>query len=758
MLIRKLFRTLCKYKAQFISMIIMTALGVGIFIGFNIEWYSIEKNVEIFFEETGFSDYRIISQDGFTEDDLSKVSELYGEYYVTRYMSFNTEVQSGVETLDDTISLISVENINVSGFTSSNKEEYNEYSEGLWLSEKYAESNNVNIGEELEIKYNDKIINVVVTGLIKSSEHMIFIQDSTQIMPDYDNFGYAYISPSLLEDILEMKFYTQIHVITNDEKEEFKLKIDNALNSNSTIVSKDDTVSYSGSSSEVEEGKIMGSILPVVFLVISILTMVTTMNRITNKERIQIGTLSALGFRKKKIMIHYSLYALIVGIVGIVLGILLGYFLAYFIINPNGSMSTYIDMPYWDLYIPTFCYLVLGVVLLTLMFVGGMSIHNILKHSTLEILKPNTKNKMKSLKIENSKLFQKLSFSTRWNLRDILQNKTRTLMSLFGVIGCMVILIAALGMNDTMNNFSTKSYDEALNYNNKINLSDNITDDKLNELIDIYDADYSSSLGIKIDELNLILDIYNIENDYVKFIDSKGGFTKINNDGAYICTRLAEELDLTIGDNINILLYGSDITYEIKISGILSSISKNIVITEEYAKTLELSYTVDSLYTNEDVVIEDGIKSIQSKESFVNTFDTLLEIMYIMITMFVIIGLILCLVVLYNLGVMGYSEKYREMATLKVLGFKDKKISKLLITQNLWLSIIGIIIGIPLGYFTLVYLLNAISNDYEMILTINLNTYISSVLLNVGISFIVSLMVARKNKNINMVEALKAIE
>lgn len=114
--------------------------------------------------------------------------------------------------------------------------------------------------------------------------------------------------------------------------------------------------------------------------------------------------------------------------------------------------------------------------------------------------------------------------------------------------------------------------------------------------------------------------------------------------------------------------------------------------------------------------------------------------------------------VLYNLGIMSYTERYREMATLKVVGFKDKKIGRLLIDQNMWLSLIGVVIGIPLGILTLDYLLKALAGEYEMSLTVSAVAYIISVMLTFGMSLPVSLMVARKNKKIDMVEALKGAE
>ena len=135
-----------------------------------------------------------------------------------------------------------------------------------------------------------------------------------------------------------------------------------------------------------------------------------------------------------------------------------------------------------------------------------------------------------------------------------------------------------------------------------------------------------------------------------------------------------------------------------------------------------------------------------------------MEIMNMMIIILVIGALVLGIVVLYNLGVMSYTERYREMATLKVVGFKDKKIGQLLIGQNLWLSVVGILIGLPAGIGTLAYLLKALAGEYEMRLVISPQTVVISILLTAGMSLLVGWMVSRKNRRIDMVEALKGAE
>ena len=141
-----------------------------------------------------------------------------------------------------------------------------------------------------------------------------------------------------------------------------------------------------------------------------------------------------------------------------------------------------------------------------------------------------------------------------------------------------------------------------------------------------------------------------------------------------------------------------------------------------------------------------------------DSFDTFMEIMNAMIAVFVVGGLVLGVVVLYNLGVMSYTERYRELATLKVVGFRDRRIGGILIGQNLWLSVVGVILGLPMGAGVLDYALKKMAGEYEMRMTLGWATYVFSIALTMGVSLLVSAMVSRKNRKIDMVEALKGAE
>ena len=748
------------YKAQFISMIIMIALGIGIFVGFNMEWVSIDVNTSSFFEKTNFADFRIISDSGFSEDDLNKVKDIDGVSDVSRFLSVNADVegQNG-----DTVALTVTENENVSKPYLISGKEYDAKSEnGVWLSDKYAAANGFELGDDITFKYKTIEISGKVEGLIKASEYLVCVRDSSQLMPNYNTHGFAYISPVMYEKAAKMAFYPQINIISSLSKKEMAEKIDAALDKTLLVLSKDENSSYAAQQGEAEEGKTMGSVMPVLFLLIAVLTMVTTMHRLTAKEKTQIGTLKALGFKDKRILRHYTSYAFMIGIIGSALGIGLGYFVAWFLMNPNGSMGTYLDMPEWKLGIPWFCYIILAAIIVLLTLIGFLSVKQMLHGTPADALRPYTPKKVKNLLVEKTKWFHRLSFGTRWNLRDTMRHKSRTAMSLIGIIGCTLLIVGSLGMRDTMTAFLDMYYNDATNYSSRIYVSEDATDEQIQELIKKYDGDWSASVSVQLNEKAISLDVYELTTNKVRFPSAETkDFENIADDGAYICKRLSDEFNLKKGDTVTISPYGSDDEYTLKISGIIRSVSENIVISPKYAEKLGLDVKADSIYTSTgkaDIKAESAIKSVQSKQMIIDSFDTFNEIMNMMVAVLIVAATVLGIVVLYNLGVMSYTERYREMATLKVVGFRNRKIGKLLISQNMWVTVIGVIVGIPAGMGTLSFLVTQLASEYELRISVSVLSIAVSAVLTFAVSLLVSLMVARKNKKIDMVEALKGAE
>ena len=794
MLIRKLFRTAWSYKAQFISMIIMITLGMGVFLGFNIEWYTIEYNTGKFFADTHYADYRLYSETGFTRDDLEKISEIEGVEAATRFLSVNLDLEGdGQKSLALDVS----EDANVSVFMTTQGAAYDANSDGIWLSDKFAAANDIGLGDSLTLVFKGTDITGEVVGLIKSAEHMICVADSNQLMPDYTTYGFAYISPHKLEGILRdiisdtyrqtlvdagvpedwigelpeelladeledslNSVYAQVHIRSGMEKAALGDAIGSVLGRTVMVTSKDDHVVYKEAQGEAEEGKTMGSILPVLFLAIAMLTMTTTMHRIATNEKIQIGTLKALGFKNRRILRHYTSYGLMIGLLGTGIGVLLGYGIAAVIMSPDGMMGTYFDMPEWILVMPSFCVPVMLGAILLLTLISYLSVFRQLRGNAAETLRPYVPKNMKKSLFERLCAWDGMRFGTKWNIRDIMRHKSRSAMTLVGIIGCMILLVGGLGMKDTMAGFLDLLDHGISNYHTKVNLADNADRVDAEALCRQLDGDWLSQSGISLDGETVTLEIYHNERDLIRVIDEDNHPIDMSDDGVYLCLRLKDRAK--VGDTITFSPYGSDDTYTVRVSGYYRSVmTEAVAMTDLCADRLGISYTITSIYTDtlaKDIAKTDIVAGTQDQAQLMETFDSFNEIMDTMVYILVLAAVILGAVVLYNLGVMSYIERSRELATLKVLGFRDRRIGGLLIAQNIWLTVIGTVIGLFAGVGVLQWLLTALAGEYEMKLMLGPLTYSVSILLTFGVSIVVGLMVARKNRNIDMVEALKDAE
>ena len=754
MLFRKLLRTLLNYKAQFISMIIMLAIGIGVFAGFSGEWYSIKKDSEYFYNLDGFADFRITNKLGFTEADLEKIKSIDGVEDATLYLNVETRTKD-----DDIIDICTSSNMNVSGFTVIKGEEYDEDNiGGIWLSDEYAKKNKVELGQLFYITFQGIDIPLEVKGLIKSSEFLICVLDETQMMSDFKNSGYGFVTTKSIETALGSSFYTQINVKSNMDKIEFEKAAFDKLENSYIVLSKDEVVSYKEVQGEINEGQIMACLIPSLFFIISLLTLITTMNRLVTNEKMQIGILKALGFKDRKIIRHYVSYAIFIGICGAILGIGLGYVLCFYIINPHGPMGTYFDMPRWTLYFPWYVWLVLVGMIFILALIGYASVKKILKGTAADALRPYTPKKMKPLLIEKTKWFHKSRFSFRWNIRDIFRHKARSLMSIFGVIGCTVLLVATFGTKYLLQGFVTNYYDKPMHYEIRINLNETTSKEKALEIATLYNGDLVGSQPIKINDELYYLEIDNINSDLISILDiNTKPIREIKNTGAYIPKKTAKELGLKVGDKIEIESFMTKDKYEIEVIEITRSLTGSIVITDEYADALGLDYKYNQIYTKTKTIeADEAISSTQTKKNIIDSFMAIMEVMDAMVVLLALASVILGIVVLYNLGILSYMERYRELATLKVLGFKDKKITSLLVTQNMWMTLFGMILGAPLGVWVLKALMDLLASDYDIKLKLDPRMFIYSFILVLITSLFVSYMVARKNKHIDMVEALKA--
>ena len=703
--------------------------------------------------------------------------------------SIQDSVNADVKGSDDQLALTVTESEHTSGFVLTEGEKYDRWDEdGFWLMDKYAGLNGIKPGDKLTVTFEDMEFTGTVRGLIESAEYLICVRDESQVMPDFNTYGYVYASPAMLRKVIEQQIrkeepdidedimsvavkqacdetFCQVNVNSSMSKQEIQAAVDKALGRSLLILTKDENVSYKESRGEMNEGKTMGAVLPVLFLAIAILTMITTMNRITISEKTQIGTLKALGFRDRRIIRHYTSYAVVISLTGSILGMVLGYLLCKMVMSQDGMMGTYFVMPDWTVHIPLWIWAVVLAIIMLTIFIGYLSVRDLLRGTAAETLRPYTPRHIHRLLLEGTALWRRMRFGTKWNLRDIFRHKSRSAMSFIGTFGCMLMLVASFGMNQTMTNFLDTFYDGTAVYASKVFMSSDADNKDAVRFAGKLDGDYSASVSAKVGDKTVSVDVYNITHGLYRFIDKDSNIIELPEEGALICKRLARDFDAKPGDTVTVEPYGTDESYDILISGINGSLTESISMTEEYAESLGLTdseaYRINSVYTmtaKDQIAASGDITSIQSKQDIIDSFDAFMKIFYFFIIVLIVASVLLCLIVLYNLGIMSYMERYREMATLKVLGFRNKAIGRLLISQNLWISVAGTLLGIPAGIWALNYLMNLLAGEYEMETMVGPVSILSATALNLGVAVIVGRMIARKNRTINMVEALKGTE
>lgn len=751
MLKRKIIRTLLNYKAQMISMLLMIILGVGIFLGCNIEWYSIKTNRTNYYEDTGYPEYRIY-KDSFSLDELQYVKDFSDVKYATRALttlgSLNNNTYLMLNVLED---CQNIKPLYIDG------EVYSNEADGIYLSDLYAKENNIKLNDYLDIEAEGFKIHEPVKGLIKSSEYLICLKDSSQLLPNYKEYAYCYLSPKMITKYLGQAFYNTVYASSKLSTSDFEAKALNALGASITVLSYQDETGYSGSNGEIEEGKTMALLIPTAFILIAVLTMVTTMARISTNERIQMGVLKSLGFKRKKIARHYSLYGLIIGIIGTLIGCVLAYGIAYYIINPKGPMSTYLDFPSWHLYMPWYGVLIVILLPITLGIISYLIVNSELKGTACETLKPKREKAVKASYIEKTKFFSKASFQTKWNIRDMLRHKARTIMSIIGVLFSTVLIFACMGMRDTVIDFKNTLYNENYNFKNKLTLNSQISNTKALDLASKYEADYEANVTIKFNNKTVVLSIINNSRNLLGIVDEKENRLELKDGGVYVCRRIKDD-GYKINKEIDFNLYGSKEIISSKVIGVCLSMTEGIYMTENTANELGISYKIQTLYTNLNVMVDSNVSSITTKTELLSAFNTMMEMMDSMIWILILASAILAVVVLYNLASLGYIEKIREMSTLKVIGFTNKKIAKILVVGTIWITVMGLIIGLPLGAYLLDILLRALAGEYEMNMAFGYLSYIVGIVVPFLVSLVTIYLISKKTKKLDMVSALKERE
>ena len=759
---KKRLRDIRQNKMQFFNIFIMVFLGVFVFAGIHAYMDGMEKSADKYYENNNFQDIWL-SGENFSNEDLEKVKNTENVKNAERLLTIKTELENKDDvTLDTNF----IESNNISKMYVVDGEEFCKDKKGVWFDSYLAKNLDLKVGDEITFTYQNMKITEKIIGLVNTPDHVYFVKDDTEIFPTHKNYGFIYLSINELPQWMPQIFNQIIVDVDNiDKTQKTKADLENNIKSAIAVTDRESSVSYKGYNSEIEEGTTYSGVFTFLFLFIAVLSVTTTMNRFVKKQRTQIGTLKALGFKNRKIINHYVGYGFIISLAASLVGLLAGRFiLGGFFLNMEMS---YFEVPVYNTVLIPVVYILAIAVVVLITLVTYLSCRSILKESAVDALRleiPKVKNTKFDLTTKG--IFKKASISTRWNLRDVGRNKGRSLMAIVGITGCTMLMLCAFGMMDTMKSYLSWEFDKISNFEYKLSLSNNYTNEQFTSIIEKYGNQTSESFGIEIKngdkkETNTLT--VNDAPDKLKYTNHSKEYMDLKDDGIYITEKLSEKYDLKVGDEITWHIFGDDNWYTCKIAGLnRDPQNQQLNMTRKYFESLGFTYRADVLYTDDDLSNTktiDGVDTIQSIANLKQGMESMLETVQMMIVLLIVVSAILGFVIIYNLGILSFTEKQYQFATLKVLGFKDKQIKNIFVKQNLWLTVVGIVFGLPFGFLMLDYIFkSALGDNYDFNAYISLVSYLYATLGSLVVSVVVNKVLSRKVKSIDMVSSLKGNE
>lgn len=814
MLFRKMLRDIKWNKMQFISIFLMSFLGVFVFAGISGEYTGVEQVRKEYYEKTNLADGWIYG-DGFLKEDEEAVSGIRGVTAVQRRFVIEA---IGDEKSQPAIQMYFQEGNAVSKpYIIEGKDYDTDDTESVWMDKRFADAEQLKAGDTYTYVFGKIKKEFKIAGLILAPEYGYY-QTGTELIPDFSKGGYAYCSAKafpakeyiiqeirdgviplqeltekmgleekfnrmgiesdkitldmilpMLEDASEETFrdmlpYTQL-IFTTDEKDVpgLEKKLDTALDGGyAAFVDRDSIVGISMLDSEMKQHKVMSGVFPVAFMVIAVLAIITTMNRLVTNQRTQIGTLKALGVKKRKIVNHYICYSFFLSLTGALFGAVSGPLTIPYLFFP--PLSDFYTLPEWRAGFSPLFFIVAAATVAACTVTTYLSCRKVLNVNPAETLRPAPPRSARRSLLEKTRLWKKLGFTRQYNLRDISRSKVRTLMGFAGTLSCMALLVCAFAMYDSMNGMITWMYDTIENYETKMLFDETVSLEQAQQIQEDVNGELimSSSIEIKKKDTKETVGITVVdEHGIYQVTDTKQNSRPLQAGEIAITMKLAKRLGIKAGDEITWHLSDSEkwVTSKVTMINRMPAFSGILMSKDAFGQTgydFKPSYTGTSKqissYDNEHIV------SRYSRQDLYDAMNESIESMIVMVICLIVMAIILAVVVLYNLGLLSFSERERELATLKVIGFKTGKLRKLLLVQNTWLAILGVAAGAPAGLWLVQVMCDASGDSFDMIAQMSVQTFCISAVITLGVSIMVSTMFSGKIKKLDMVASLKGVE
>lgn len=823
MLFRKMLRETKKDWVQAVSVFLLAFLAVSMFCTFEGHVLAQHKARAVFHEQCHLADVWVYGE-GFSAEDLEAVRGLdFVEEAQLRMSVTGSAPDCGGAQVD---LYIQYENLVNQPYYIEGAEYDPGDTQGIWLTNAFAKLRGIGVGDEFTIEYNGISFTRTVRGLIESAEYEyrqadgdadVYLENIAFVYMSYEAFPVREYITHLIEtekitaesvaenvdgledelalleslgmtlsdvtkdmllavakqlsdeQLMQMLPYTQMIIRTVDgtalSREE---ELSAALDSNYAVML--DSSSIPGLArldSELSQHESFSYIFVIIFAGIAVLVISTSVSRMVDRQRTQIGTMNALGMKNGKVLFHYISSSLLFSALGVIAGTLAGAFL--FSPVMVGLFGQWYIVPGLEAcFDVSYVWISLAVVAACLLS-SFFSCRKILRTKPAQALRPAPPKSGKHCIFEKLPFWERLGFAMQYNLRDISRAKLRAVMCVFGTAVGMLLMVYGVACVDLVDemieqNFKVQSAEWQVKLSGDAALSklDALAEELSGELVMVSQIEVTKSRSsLSADKQVETLTVVEGKGFY-NMLDEKQRVIPLTEGRVGISRKLAEDMDIRVGDEIYWHLYTENEWHKAQVGVIYQSAEvQGITYLRKDYEACSEEFVPSWLFTDENaqaLAKEQYVISVNSKQELIAAYRESMEIISVMIWMMLGFAAVLIIVVLYNSGNLSFHERIREFATLKVLGMQSDRIRRILSVQNLCLSLVGIVVGAPFGRMSLNVMMNTNGDNFDYNFTIKPWVYMVSAVLVLAVSVLISFFFSKRIKRLDMVEVLKGVE
>ena len=763
---KKLWRDLRQNAMQFLTIVLLCALGTWVYSGLDGAWRMLDLSAETYFEQGVLADLWI-NLSGITKADLDRMALTQGVADVQGRFTADMDCpELGEDVSLNVHAFDGVPRINVpqcvEGAPLTDRD-----TRGIWVQEEFAQANGLTVGDALRLDVLGQEQTFIIRGLINDAEHVITAKDVT---PEPDKYGYAIICWDAVQALPLNEAVVRLEDGANADQVERALQ---ALLPQALILTQQTHTSTQRTRGDVDIFQNLTLVFPVLAYLVASMVVLTTLTRMIENQRTQMGTLKALGYRDGQIRRHYLCYALAPSSVGALLGTIVGHYTLPDMLYAMETAHYFLPAKLR----PPVSLAAWGMTLLMVLLSMAICMHaynHAAQEVTAELLRPKPPKSGSRVLLERWRgLWERFSFNAKMVVRNIARNRWRTLMAMIGVLCCNMLIICAMGLQDSVDACVKEYYTGIVGYDLRADLDTSsagtlesyqsrldaeAVEGVMEMSVSLRSGDISRTVLLTVLEEGQTMLRYGPENTVIP----------LTTDGLAISRKLLEATGLSQGDQVELWFPGEDEPETMTLAQVVdTTMNQGVFLPRKsweglrrgaFRPTALLLKNPSELcrwklsQADEVTALKDPVDQYAQTITIMDSMTAIFNLMYIA-------ALGLAFVICYNMGLMNYSERIRDYATLKVLGYHQREICRLMMRETWLIALAGTMLGLYPGILLTQAVLKTVQSETTVYTAhvAPLSMLIAS-LVTLAFSLCIERLLTLKVRRIHMVEALKNVE